>query len=155
MAINVGLDRTFPGFGMGVKNDTLYKNLGVSLAGTTTVVLPSTGTFTLGTTTGKVRCKIYGFTGTSPTVTNVLYTATDGTNTVTFASFNPTVAFAGSSTAWLDLFEAYLLDTASGTTSGGTVGQLINGGAVKFSFIITMGGTSPGAKADVEIVPLV
>src|SRR5271170_437715 len=110
---------------MGLKNDTLYKNLGVTLSGTTTVVLPSTGVFTLGTTSGKVRIKVYSFGGTSPTVSSVLYTATDGTNTVTFASFNPATAFAGSSTAWLDMFEAYLLDTAPSTTNGGTVGQLI------------------------------
>ena len=155
-AFNIGLSRSFPGFGVGLKNDTIYQNLGVTLAGTTTVVLPSTGTFALATTAGKVRCKVYAGGGTSPTVSSIAFTATDGTNTVEFGSFNPAAAVALSATSWIDILVDYILDTVSGATGGGgTAGQLINPGAVKFSFIITMGGTSPTAKADVEIVPLV
>jgi hypothetical protein len=156
VAFSVGLSRSFPGFGVSLKNDTIYQNLGVVLSGTTTVVLPSTGTFSLATTCGRIRCKVYAGSGTSPTVSSILLTATDGTNTVTFGEFTPASAVALSATSWIDFMKDYILDTINAATgAGGTPGQLINPGAVKFSFIITMGGTSPGAKADVEIVPLV
>ena len=154
-AINVSLNRAFPGFGVGV-GSSQYTSLAAALTGTTTVVLPTTGVFTLGTTCGRVRIKVYAPGGTSPTVTSIDCTATDGTNTVKFASFNPAAAVSLLTTSWLEFVADYILDTASGSTgSGGAAGQLLNGGATKFSFIVTMGGTSPTASADLEIVPLV
>jgi hypothetical protein len=153
-AINVNLSRAFPGFGVGVSSSQ-YTSLAQALVGTTTLVLPTTGVFTLGTTCGRVRIKIYAPGGTSPTVSSIVFTATDGTNTVAFGAYNPPTAVSLLTTSWLDMINDYILDTAASGSGGGATGQLLPGGATKFSFIVTMGGTSPTASADLEIVPLI
>jgi hypothetical protein len=156
-AINVQLARTFPGFGMGLLSSQ-NTNLAAALSGaSTTVTLPTTGTFTLATTTGKVRIKIYNGGGTSPTITSIIGSASDGTNTVRFLEVAPATAYALSTTAWYDQMFDYILDTAASGAGGGATGQLsgVVGGATSFSFIIALGGTSPTASADLEIVPLI
>jgi len=162
VAINVRLDRTFPGFGMGVRNDTVYYQAGIALSGTSaqTSPIPATSTI-LGTTAGKIRIKIYNFTGTTPNLLAVAVYANDATNSVNiFNDFIPTntgLTLVGSTSKWYDRFFDYLLDTSSTVTSGanGTAGQLLVGGATSFSVITILSGTSCAASMDLEIVPLV
>ena len=156
MSLNVRLDRTFPGEGVSVRNDSVYYQSGITLSTTGAVSnpIPATGVI-LGTTAGKIRIKIYNGGGTSPTIVNIQVNASDGTNTVPLYTYHPTTALALSTTSWFDTYIAYLLDTASSTTNGGAVGQLIAGGATSFSVITTLGGTTPTASMDLEIFPLV
>lgn len=156
-ALLVRLDRTFPGEGVTVRNDTVYLQSGLALSGTTqqTFPIPATGVI-LGTTTGKIRVKVYNGGGTSPTLVQIQVNATDGTNTVPVFTYRPNTALALSTTQWYDGFFAYLLDTASATANaGGATGQLLPGGATSFNVLTTLGGTSATASMDVEICPLV
>ncbi len=156
MALNVRVDRTFPGYGVGVRNDATYYQAGIALSGTGQVSspIPATGVL-LGTTTGKIRIKIYNGGGTSPTLTDILVQASDGTNLVTIFVFHPNTALALTTTSWFDQLFDYLLDAATSGSGGGAVGQLLPGGATSFNVKTTMGGTSPTASMDLEIVPLV
>jgi hypothetical protein len=157
-ALVVRVSRTFPGYGVGVKNDNVYLGTGVALteAGNPTIVpIPATGVI-LGTTAGKIRLKIYNGGGTTPTVTDILVTASDGTNTVRVFEYHPNVAQPINATNWFDRFFEYLLDTATlSTGAGGAAGQLLPGGATSFSIAVTLGGTTGTASLDWEIVPLV
>lgn len=155
MAFNVGLARTFPGYGVSIDSST-YSLVGVALSGTgqASTVLAATGALP-GTTAGKIRIKIYNGAGTSPTLVDIVVTATDGTNTVEIFAFHPNSAITLSSTNWFDGFFEYLLDTASATAgAGGAFGQLLPGGATSFTIKTTLGGTSPSASMDLEIRPL-
>jgi hypothetical protein len=157
VAINVRLDRTFPGYGQGVRNDSVYLQSGIALSGTAqqTKTIPATGVI-LGTTAGKIRIKIYGSGGTTPALTDLLVQASDGTNTVPIYWLHPNAAVSLSTTQWIDFFFEYLLDTASTTAgSGGAAGQLKPGGATLFNILTTMSGTGPTAIMDLEIVPLI
>jgi hypothetical protein len=154
----VRVSRTFPGFGVGIKNDTLYLGSGVALteAGNPTLVpIPATGVI-LGTTAGKIHMKIYNGGGTTPTVTDILVTASDGTNTVRVFEYHPNVAAPINATNWFERYFEYLLDTAPTTAlAGGVNGALLPGGATSFSIAVTLGGTTGTASLDWEIVPLV
>src|ERR1700693_508239 len=157
MGLNVRLDRTFPGEGVGVRNDSVYLQTGIALSGTAqqSSPIPLTGTI-LGTTAGKIRIKIYNGGGTSPTLVDILVVASDGTNFVPVFAYHPNVALTLLTTQWYDAYFAYLLDTASVTNdAGGVKGQLLPGGATSFSVKTTLGGTSATASMDLEIVPLV
>ncbi len=157
MALLVRLDRTFPGKGVGVRNDSVYYQSAIALSGTgqQTKTIPATGVI-LGTTAGKIRIKIYNGGGTSPTLTDLLVQATDGTNTLPVFGYHPNTALVLSTTSWFDQYFGYLLDTIGAISgSGGAVGQLIAGGATSFNVLTTLGGTSPTASMDLEIVPLV
>jgi len=162
VALNVRLDRTFPGFGMGVRNDTLYYQAGLSLSGTTAQAfpIPATGTI-LGTTAGKIRIKIYNFAGTTPQILAVNCFANDATNSVLvfndFIATNTGMTLVGSTSKWYDRFFDYLLDTSASVTSGanGTNGQLLVGGATTFTVNVIGSGTSYSASMDLEIVPLI
>ena len=158
MSINVGVGRTFPGFGSPVENASYDQNaLAVVGTGVVTLPLPASGNLLgiPGTTAGKIRVKVYGGGGTSPTVVNITVLLSDGTNTVTVAAFQPNVARALSSTGWVDWFCEYLVDTASSGSGGGATGQLLPGGATTATVSITLGGTSPTALCDVQIRPLI
>lgn len=160
MALNVSVRRTFPGLGVSVKNDALYVGTGIALtqAGNPTVVpIPATGTI-LGTTSGKIRLKIYGGGGTTPIITSLLVTASDGTNTVRIYTEVPVAAGIPltAATAWYDRYFEYLLDTATTTAgAGGATGQLLPGGATSFSISVNLGTTTGTASLDWEIAPLV
>ncbi len=156
MALNVRVDRTFPGFGVGVRNDATYYQAGLALSGTVqqTFPIPATGVI-LGTTAGKIRMKVYNGAGTSPTLVDLQVNASDGTNSVSIFNYHPSTALALSTTAWFDRYFNYLLDTAASGSGGGAVGQLLPGGATSFNVLTTLGGTSPTASMDLEIVPLV
>jgi hypothetical protein len=158
-SINVRLDRVFPGYGVGVRNDNVYLRTGIALSttGAQTNTMPATGTLSPGTTVGQQRFKIYNGGGTSPTLVSLTVSATDGTNTPYFIYTNtPATALALSTTGWFDRFFEYLLDTATTTAgAGGASGQLLPGGATSFTATTTLGGTTPTASMDWEIVPLV
>jgi hypothetical protein len=159
VSFNVGVARIFPGFGVGTFYSAFAQSA-IVLSGTAqqTKHIPATGSLVSppGTTTGRINIKIYDGSGTSPTLTDILVQATDGTNTVPIFEYHPNVALALSTTSWFNRYFDYLLDTASATASaGGTTGQLLPGGATSFNILVTLGGTSPGALMDLELIPLV
>jgi hypothetical protein len=124
-----------PGFGSPITNDSLLLSAGNSLSdGANTITL---GSLAPTVRSGWVRVKCYNGTGTSPAVSTVVITATDGTTTETIYVRNPAAATAISTTAFVDFIVPFLLE--------------IN--ANSFSFVITMTGTGEGGKADIEIAP--
>jgi len=164
MSLNVRLARTFPGFGVGVSNDSVYYQAGVALSGTTaqTTAHPASSVLLAPPTTcGKFRIKIYNFGGTTPTVLAVNVFATDGTNSVLiyddFVPTNTGMTLAGATTKWYDKMFDYVIDTAASGAGGGATGQLSGtvGGATYFNVLTILGGTSPTASMDLEIVPLI
>lgn len=110
------------------------------------VVVPSSGSITPPVVRGKARAKIYNQT-VAISVTLITLTGTDGTNTVTLANFNGTLAITA--TAYLDVNFDFLTDTS--TAGGGATGTLIFGGATSFTFTVTSTGASGAAVGDFEI----
>jgi hypothetical protein len=138
------------GLGFGTSGNP--QSYAIALSGTNpqTNSLPATGTFILPFYVGWIRIKIYNGAGTSPTVTDIKITASDGTNTVTMASWHPGVAASLSSTAFLDVVLPFLIDTT--VAGGGSTGTLSTTGATSISVITTLGGTSPAATMDIEML---
>lgn len=160
MSFNRRVDSIFPGMGQPLRNDALYLQTGIALAtgGPTSVPIPGTGVLVPTTTAGRIRLKIYNGGGTTPTITALTVTATDGTNTVQILQGT----FAGSrlisATSWLEFEFEYILDVATTAgTGGGSIGQLLAniGGANAFAVLYTMTGASGTASMDVEIAPLI
>jgi hypothetical protein len=134
----------FPGVG-----GELYQNIAVAIAQGSSpqaVSVPSSGSFSPAITRGWFRFKIYGET-TAITISSVVVTATDGTNTVSFSSYSPSLAIT--STAYIDKCEAFNFDTT--TAGGGATGSLIFGGATSFTFTVTDTGSSGACKGDFEV----
>jgi hypothetical protein len=160
VTINRRLDSIFPGFGVSVRNDSSYLQSGIALttAGSSTPVpIPATGVI-LGTAAGRIRLKFYNGGGTTPTITAISVTASDGTNTILIPQsiFNLSGGQLLSSTKWLDFEFDYLLDVATlSTGAGGTTGQLLPGGATSFAVNYTMTGTLGTGSLDAEIFPLI
>lgn len=162
MAINVGVGRVFPGTGVSLFSVANNQILGVSIATGVSYYLPATtaaattaAPLAVGVTAGRIRVKIYNGAGTSPVLTKLQLAATDGTNFVVFADVNLGTTIAIASTTWYDAIFDFLIDTASGSTNGGAVGQLINGGATYFRIVPTMTGTSPTFSMDAEYLGLI
>ena len=172
MAINVSIQRTFPGFGVSTLS-SIQQATGIAVTSGTAYYVPGTtsnsvaGLLVPTITVGRVRVKIYNGAGTTPTVLSVLVQAYDGTNLVQVDQFyvptsNPTPPTV-STTAWFDWYTDFCVDTATGSTSGGAVGQLIsassatsgNGGIQCLKITPTLGGTSPAATMDVEVFGLI
>jgi hypothetical protein len=169
MAITVGVGRTFPGLGVSSLASN-QANAGIPVASGTSYFIPAT---TAAATTaavavptitiGRIRVKIYNGSGTSPTLTKLQISATDGTNTVVVADVNFGTAVTLSSTSWYDNFFDFLVDTAPSTTSGGAVGLLIgsasatsgNGGIQTIKIVPTLGGTGPACSMDLELLGLI
>jgi hypothetical protein len=158
MAFNYRLDRVFPGMGQPLRNDGVFVQTGLALSGTTqqTFPIPSSGVLSPTTSAGRIRVKIYN--GAAGTLTDLVVTATDGTNTIEIGQslLHPFVAVALSATAWLEFFFDYLFDV-SGVIGGGggASGQLLSsiGGANAFSVKTTLGAGT--ASMDLELAPLV
>lgn len=123
-----------PGFGTPLVS--ARASVAMSGTGQQTFTVPSSGSLAPTARTGYVRVKVFGGGGTSPTLTDILITATDGTATYTIDNFHPNTAITLSGTAGLDYLKEFCLD--------------IN--ATSISVLTTMGGTSPTATGDVEIV---
>jgi hypothetical protein len=132
----------------------LVSSYGVALSGTgaQTTTIPATGSFILAFYAGWVRVKVYNGAGTTPTLTDVKITASDGTNTVTLASWHPGVAATLSSTAFADVLLPFILDISP--AGGGSTGTLIQLGATSISVVTTLGGTSPAATMDIEMIKI-
>jgi hypothetical protein len=107
-------------------------------------------TFSPAVTRGLWRTKIYGAGGTTPALVSVTVNATDGTNTVYVDNFVPVSAIVITSTAYVDVMSDFILDTAASST-GGTYGTLIFGGATYFNFVFTISGTSATFAVDTEV----
>ena len=154
MAFTNRLPTIVPSFGSPFQNDTLFLTAGVSLSTTGAVTNSLTG-LTPTISRGYVRVKIYGAGGTSPTVVLLDIVLTDGTTFVVVFRYNPTTPLVMSTTA------------ASGSpyTNGGSLsaGLVVPGGldflvpflvdinVNQLSVDITLGGTTPTAKLDLEI----
>lgn len=162
MAFNRRLDSTFPGFGVGVRNDASYLQTGLALSGTVqqTFPFPSSGTFSTSFTAGKIRLKIYNGGGTTPAVSDLVVRFTDGTNTIFPCQgvYHPTAAQTLSATLWLEWMFEFVLDVATTAgTGGGSIGQLLAsvGGANAGAVLTTMTGTAPTATMDLDFMPLI
>ena len=156
MAIINSVATTGPGYGSGF----LTQRTGIAVSSGTGYSIPVTGSVSGNPIyRGKVRIKIYNGIGTSPTVTLLTSSITDGTNTVVLPAgsygsgstpITPTVTL--SSTNWLELVFEFLVDYS--TAGGGATGTLLGPGnspAIVLTITPTLGGTSPGATMDVEI----
>ncbi len=161
MSFNNRLDRIFPGMGQPLRNDTLFlaQGLALSTTGQQSNTLPAAGLLVPTTSAGRMRVKIYNGGGTTPALTDLLVTASDGTNTVVIGQsvLHPTVAITITATQWFEYEFEYLLDVAASGAGGGASGQLsgVVGGATSFAVKTTLSGTSPTASMDVELAPLV
>jgi hypothetical protein len=157
MSLNIRLDRTFPGMGSPLRNDAIFLQTSLAMTGTVqqSWPIPATGTLSFSTTTGKIRMKVYNGGGTTPALTDVLVTASDGTNSVVIGNsmLHPTVAITllASANQFFEYFFEYLLDSGAGGGASGTLA----GGATSFSVKTTMSGTTPTASLDLEICPLI
>lgn len=152
MAIGKSVANFAPGPGSGY----IYQNVNVAInnqTSQTSTNVPSTGSMVPALASGRCRAKFYNGGGTSPTVTDFLVTATDGTNTVTIGTsiLHPNAPVVLSATAWLDYTFEYLFDNIISGGNGGPSGNLITTGATSFAFKLTMGGTSPTCTADYEV----
>ena len=168
MALNISLQRTFPGFGVSTLQ-SIQQATGIAVTSGSTYYVPGTSSNSVAgllvptVTVGRVRVKVYNGTGTSPTLTKLQIMGYDGTNSVVIADWNFGTAVTLSSTSWADLIADWICDTAPSTTSGGAVGYLIggasatsgNGGVECIKVIPTLGGTGPGCTMDVEIFGLI
>jgi hypothetical protein len=169
MAINIGLGRTFPGFGVS-SFQTQQLLAGIPVISGTKYFVPSVSPFTVAgllqptVTAGKLRVKIYNPSASANTLTKVQCVATDGTNSVVFADLNFGTAVTLSSTSWFDWLTDFLIDTAPSTTSGGAVGYLIgsasavtgNGGVTAIGVTPTLSSPSvTGVTMDLEILGLI
>lgn len=93
-----------PSFGVPLLNDTLFlnQNIALSTASQQTNTIPSSGSFSPTISRGWVRVKVYAGTGTAPTLTDLVITATDGTTTVQIGQVHASVAIALSTTSGFD-----------------------------------------------------
>jgi hypothetical protein len=168
MSINIGLSRTFPGFGVSTLQ-SIQVATGIAVTSGSTYYVPGTSSNSVAgllvptCTIGRVRVKVYNGAGTTPTLTKLQIMGYDGTNSVVLADWNFSTAVTLSTTSWADVMSDWICDTATGATSGGAVGQVIsassatsgNGGIQCIKVIPTLGGVSPAATMDVEIFGLI
>lgn len=82
-----------PSMGVPLQNDTLFLSQNNAVSGTAQATVSLTG-LTPTISKGYVRVKLGSFTGTSPTLLNLIVVVTDGTNYVTVFFFAPVVAIA-------------------------------------------------------------
>lgn len=139
MAINNSVTKISPGLGSGALAQSLANALSGTAQQTTTITLTAATA-----TRGYVRARVYPtYGGTSPTLTDITITGSDGTNTVTFASFHPGTAIALSgATVFVEYCHPFCVELMGSVTTG----------LSSISFLTTMGGTSPTASGDFEVV---
>jgi hypothetical protein len=153
VTINKRVDSVVAGITTGLRQDSTYTNIGLSLSGTViqSNTLPPSGAFPIAYSNGWVRVKIYNGGGTTPTVTAVKVLVGDGTNSVVADYFNPTLAHGLTATAWYDRSIYFLCDVAASGAGGGASGQLIALNGVNIITVqTTLGGTGPTASMDLE-----
>ncbi len=106
----------------------------LSTTGAVANTIPTTGTLAQTFRSGKIRVKIFNGAGTSPTLVALIVSVTDGTTTELLYEFSPAVAFALSTTSYVDLSFDFITDL----------------NANKITVTTTLGGTSPTATMDME-----
>jgi hypothetical protein len=113
-----------PSFGTPISNDTQNLRQTVALSGaSTTVTVPSTGSFAPPPRTGWIRVKIYNG-GSSTTLASFTVMFTDGTNNVYVANF-PATAVPNVAASGLDViipFEVDIVPTSMSVVAALTVG---------------------------------
>ena len=93
MAINISVQRTFPGFGVSTLT-SIQAATGIAVTSGSTYYIPGTslnsvaGLIIPTITAGRVRVKIYNGAGTTPTLTKLQIMGYDGTNSVVIADWN-------------------------------------------------------------------
>jgi hypothetical protein len=122
-----------PGLGAAAQ---VQQVLGTALSTTGAVAntIPASGTLAQTFRSGKVRVKISNGAGTSPTLVAIQITVTDGTTTELIEEFAPAVAFALSTTSFVDMSFDFICDL----------------NANKITVTTTLGGTTPTATMDME-----
>jgi len=153
MSFTNRLPTVVPGFGSPLQNDTLFLSQNVSIPSAGPATFSLTG-LTPTISRGYIRVKIYGATGTTPSIVLVDVVVTDGTTFVIVGRINTATAIPLSTVA------------ASGSpyTNGGTLAAgLATPGGIDFIFPflvdinctqvsvdVTLSGTTPTAKLDLE-----
>jgi len=153
LAINKRLDAMVAGINVGLRQDSLYQNIGISLSGTAeqTNTIPASGTFPIAYSTGWVRVKIYNAGGTNPTLTSLKVLVGDGTNLVLMYALNPATSHNLTATSWFDECIDFLCDVAASGAGGGASGQLSAANGINtITLKTTLGGTAPTATMDAE-----
>ena len=158
MAINVSIQRTFPGFGVSTLS-SIQQATGIAITSGTAYYVPGTtsnsvaGLLVPTITVGRVRVKIYNGAGTSPTLTKLQISITDGTNTVIVEDRNFGTAVTLSSTNFYDGVFNFLIDysTAGGGATGTLLAPTVSTTAMVVNVTPTLGGTSPAATMDIEV----
>ena len=148
MAIVNSVATAGPGYGSGF----LVSRTAIAVSSGSASAVPATGSLTIPIYRGKVRVKIYNGAGTSPTLTKVQISITDGTNTVIVEDRNFGTAVTLSSTNYYDGVFNFLVDYT--TAGGGATGSLLgpsNSPAMVVNVTPTLGGTSPAATMDIEV----
>lgn len=112
------------------------------------IVVPASGSISPAVTRGKARAKIYNQT-VAITITNIVLTASDGTNTANIDAWNPPAGVAITATAYVDVMFQFIVDTT--TAGGGATGTLIFGGATTFTFTVASTGAGGTAVGDFEV----
>lgn len=156
MAIVNSVATAGPGYGSGF----LTQRAGIAVTSGTGYAIPVSGSVNGNPIyRGKCRIKIYNGTGTTPTLTLLTTSITDGTNTIILPAgsygsgsspITPTITL--SSTNWFELVFEFLVDYS--TLGGGSTGTLLGPGtaaAIVLTVTPTLGGTGPGATMDLEV----
>lgn len=148
MAIVNSVATTTAGFGSGL----LDQRTAIAVVSGSASSIPASGSMLVAKYSGKIRVKIYNGAGTSPTLTKLQISVTDGTNTVIVEDLNFGTAVVLSSTNYFDHTCEFLVDFS--TAGGGATGTLLgpaNSPAMVVNVTPTLGGTSPAATMDIEV----
>jgi hypothetical protein len=120
-----------------IDSGELYQNTGVSLSGTTTTAVPaSSGSFLPTISRGIAHCRHYTGGGTSPTISDITVTGTDGTKTTNLGWYHPATAIAMTTGILVELRWDFITDLL----------------LTSISFAVTMTGTSATCSGDYEVV---
>jgi len=149
--------------GVGFRNDASFLQTGLAMttAGSPqTWPIPAAGLLAPTCSAGRIRLKVYNGAGTTPTVTDIIVQAKDGTNTILLGGgfLHPNVGVLISATQWLEFEFEFVIDVATTAgAGGGSIGQLLAsvGGASTLSVITTMTGAGGTASLDIDLVPLI
>ena len=149
MAIINSVATAGPGYGSGF----ITSRTGIAVSSGSASAVPATGSLTIPIYRGKVRVKIYNGAGTSPTLTKLQISITDGTNTVIVEDRNFGTAVTLSSTNFYDGVFNFLIDysTAGGGATGTLLAPTVSTTAIVVNVTPTLGGTSPAATMDIEV----
>lgn len=142
MSFTNRLARIMAGFGSPKGSDGQFSKQNVALSGTgqQTNVLPAalpTSWIAANTlSAGYAQIKISAGIGTSPTLVDIVLQGSDGVNTVTLGVIHPNSAITLSSTSQCEFLIPFQTDLT----------------LISMTLLTTLGGTSPGATLDWEVL---